>query len=103
MGDEKGLNGVVLLNTETGATEEVKLDGLFYAIGHTPNSDIFKDFVDRDEAGYIKVSHFTKTKTPGVFAAGDIADPNFRQAITAAGMGCQAAIQAQHYLEEFEA
>ncbi len=102
LGDEKGLSGVVLENIETGATEEVKLDGLFYAIGHTPNSDIFKDFVDRDEAGYIKVTQFTKTKTPGVFAAGDIADPNFRQAITAAGMGCQAAIQAQHYLEEWD-
>lgn len=97
--DNSGLTGVVLENTETGAKEEMKLDGLFYAIGHTPNSSVFQPFVDVDDHGYIKVTNYTKTKTPGVFAAGDIADPHFKQAITAAGMGCQAAIQAQHYLE----
>jgi thioredoxin reductase (NADPH) len=97
--DNSGLTGVVLENTETGAKEEMKLDGLFYAIGHTPNSSVFLPFVDIDDHGYIKVTNYTKTKTPGVFAAGDIADPHFKQAITAAGMGCQAAIQAQHYLE----
>jgi thioredoxin reductase (NADPH) len=97
--DNSGLTGVVLENTETGAKEEMKLDGLFYAIGHTPNSSVFLPYVDVDDHGYIKVTNYTKTKTPGVFAAGDIADPHFKQAITAAGMGCQAAIQAQHYLE----
>ncbi|MFY7927939.1 MAG: thioredoxin-disulfide reductase [Oligoflexus sp.] len=102
LSDATGLVGVVLQNTETGATEELKLDGLFYAIGHTPNSGVFKDFVDTDEQGYIRVTEHTKTRTPGVFAAGDISDPYFRQAITAAGMGCQAAIQAQHYLEDME-
>jgi thioredoxin reductase (NADPH) len=97
--DNSGLTGVVLENIENGAKEEMKLDGLFYAIGHTPNSSVFLPFVDVDDHGYIKVTNYTKTKTPGVFAAGDIADPHFKQAITAAGMGCQAAIQAQHYLE----
>lgn len=97
--DNSGLTGVVLENTETGAKEEMTIDGLFYAIGHTPNSSVFLPYVDVDDHGYIKVTNYTKTKTPGVFAAGDIADPHFKQAITAAGMGCQAAIQAQHYLE----
>ncbi len=97
--DASGLTGVVLENTETGAKEETKIDGLFYAIGHTPNSAVFQPYVDVDDHGYIKVNNFTKTKTAGIFAAGDIADPHFKQAITAAGMGCQAAIQAQHYLE----
>jgi len=99
LSDASGLTGVVLENTETGAKEEMKIDGLFYAIGHTPNSGVFLPFVDVDDHGYVKVTNYTKTKTPGVFAAGDIADPHFKQAITAAGMGCQAAIQAQHYLE----
>lgn len=102
LSNETGFIGAVLTNTETGATEEVMADGLFYAIGHTPNSGVFKPFVDVDANDYIVTKEFTKTKTPGVFAAGDIADPNFRQAITAAGMGCQAAIQAQHYLEGFD-
>ena len=79
--------------------EDLKIDGLFYAIGHKPNSDIFLPWVDVDDHGYIKVTDFVKTKTPGVFAAGDIADPTFKQAITAAGMGCQAAITAARYLE----
>ena len=94
-----GLTGIKVKNSETGEEEELAIDGLFYAIGHNPNSEIFKPYVDTDEHGYIVVNDFTKTKTPGVFAAGDIADPNFKQAITAAGMGCQAAIQAQHYIE----
>jgi len=95
-----GLEGVVLKNLTTGKTEDLKVDGLFMAIGHKPNSDIFKPWVDTDDHGYIRVKEFTKTKTPGVFAAGDIADPVFKQAITAAGMGCQAAIQASRYLED---
>ncbi len=102
LSDASGLTGVILENITTGAKEEMVIDGLFYAIGHTPNSEVFKEFVDTDDHGYIKVKDFTKTKTPGIFAAGDIADPFFKQAITAAGMGCQAAIQAQHYLEAFE-
>jgi thioredoxin reductase (NADPH) len=72
------------------------------AIGHKPNSDLFLPWVDVDGHGSIKTTAHTATKTPGLFAAGDIADPNFKQAITAAGMGCQAAIQAQRFLEEHE-
>lgn len=100
--NDLGYTGAVLKNTETGETETLATDGLFMAIGHTPNSEVFGNFVTRDELGYIKVDNFTETKTPGVFAAGDISDPHFRQAITAAGMGCQAAIQAQRYLESLE-
>lgn len=97
--DASGLRGIKVRNLANDKTEELAVDGLFMAIGHKPNSDIFKDFVDRDEAGYIKVSDFVRTKTPGVFAAGDISDPIFRQAITAAGMGCQAAMYAIRHLE----
>ncbi len=100
LGDKTGIIGLKLMNTETRAVEEMAIDGVFYAIGHTPNSKTFLPYVDTDENGYVKVTQFTKTKTPGVFAAGDIADPTFKQAITAAGMGCQAAIQAQHYIAD---
>ena len=102
LSDEQGLTGVRIKHAETGKVEDLDVDGLFYAIGHNPNSGLFKDYVDVDEHGYIVVTDYTKTKTPGVFAAGDIADPNFKQAITAAGMGCQAAIQAQHYVESLD-
>ncbi len=69
------------------------------AVGHKPNSEVFLPYVDVDEHGYIKTTKFTATKTPGVFAAGDIADPVFKQAVTAAGLGCQAAIQATRFIE----
>jgi thioredoxin reductase (NADPH) len=94
-----GLTGIVVENLETKQKETLEVEGFFMAIGHTPNSQIFKDYVETDAAGYIKVEN-TKTKTPGVYAAGDISDPTFRQAVTAAGMGCQAAILAIRYLEE---
>ena len=100
--DNSGLTGLVIKNLETGVTDELKVDGLFMAIGHTPNSALFLPWVDVDGQGYIKTTTHTATRTPGLFAAGDIADPNFKQAITAAGMGCQAAIQAQRFLEEHE-
>ena len=91
-----------LKNTETAEEKEMEIDGVFYAIGHDPNSKMFADFVELDDHGFIKVEDFVKTKTPGVYAAGDIADPTFKQAITAAGMGCQAAITAARYIEELE-
>lgn len=100
--DRMGLTAVVAEHMETKEKQTIELEGLFYAIGHDPNSKLFADYVECDEHGYIRVTDATKTKTPGVFAAGDIADPTFKQAITAAGMGCQAAIQAQHYIENLQ-
>ncbi len=102
LSDDKGLTGVTLKHQETGETKDLELDGMFIAIGHTPNSGIFKDQIDMDETGYINTTKFTETNVPGVFSAGDISDSEFRQAITAAGMGCQAAMQAQRFLEANE-
>ena len=98
--DNTGLTSVQLQNTENKQTQNMIIDGVFYGIGHRPNSEIFIPFVDVDDQGYILTNNHTETKTPGVYAAGDIADSIFRQAITAAGMGCQAAMQAIKYLEE---
>lgn len=98
LSNDQGLTDIQVVNTVNGKKEKIAVDGLFYAIGHKPNSEVFLPYVDVDSNGYIKVKNFTETKTPGIFAAGDISDPTFRQAVTAAGMGCQAAIQAQHYL-----
>ena len=100
--NDTGLTSLVVENTESQERQDLVVDGLFYAIGHTPNSKLFLPYVDVDEHGYIKVKNYTETKTPGVFAAGDIADPVFKQAITAAGLGCQAAIQAAKYIENLE-
>ncbi len=97
--DASGLTGLVLENQENKNKENLNVDGLFYGIGHTPNSMLVKDLVNTDEQGYIQTENFTATKTPGLFAAGDVADHTFRQAITAAGMGCQAAMQATKYIE----
>ncbi len=102
LSNDQGLTAIQIVHMETGEKEKITVDGLFYAIGHKPNSEVFLPYVEVDRNGYIKVKNFTETKTPGVFAAGDISDPTFRQAVTAAGMGCQAAIQAQHYLTTHE-
>jgi thioredoxin reductase (NADPH) len=98
--NDSGLTHAVLQHLDSGKREEVAVDGLFMAIGHRPNSTVFKDQLKTDENGYLKVHDFTATNVPGVFAAGDIADHVFRQAITAAGMGCQAGMQAIRFIEE---
>lgn len=95
-----GVTGLKLQNTVTGETTEVQTHGLFIAIGHQPNTSLFTGQLELDETGYIKVQPGTvKTGLEGVFAAGDVADPIYRQAVTAAGMGCMAALDANRYLE----
>ncbi|MCK5825089.1 MAG: thioredoxin-disulfide reductase [Ichthyobacteriaceae bacterium] len=98
---ENGVEGVRLVNKE-GEKEEIKLDGIFVAIGHHPNSDFVKGQIDMDEAGFITTSNGQKTNLPGVFAAGDVQDKVYRQGITAAGTGAMAAIDAEHYLASLE-
>ena len=96
----KTMTGVILEDTKDHSTEEFKADGLFIAIGHKPNTDLFKDQLDMDDVGYLKVKPgSTYTNIEGVFAAGDVADSKYRQAVTAAGSGCMAAIDAERWLE----
>ena len=98
---EKTVEGVRIKNRLSGDTEEIPIKGFFVAIGHTPNSDVFKDWLDMDESGYIKTIPGTaKTNIEGVFAAGDVQDKIYRQAVTAAGSGCMAALDAERYLGE---
>jgi thioredoxin reductase (NADPH) len=96
---EKNVTGVKIRNNKTGEEQEIKVGGFFVAIGHQPNSDIFKPFLDMDEAGYVKtIPGTSKTNIEGVFAAGDVQDKIYRQAVTAAGSGCMAALDAERYL-----
>lgn len=98
-GAAMGLNSIQLKNTLTGSERNLAVGGLFYAIGHTPNTEIFKEFLELDEVGYIKTKPgTTNTNIAGVFAAGDVQDRVYRQAITAAGSGCMAALEAERFL-----
>ncbi|MFN7684701.1 MAG: thioredoxin-disulfide reductase [Oligoflexia bacterium] len=97
---EKDVTGIRVKNFKTGAVSEIPLQGVFVAIGHQPNTGLFKGVLDMNEAGYLNVvPGTTKTNIPGVFAAGDVADHVYRQAVTAAGTGCMAAIDAERFLE----
>jgi thioredoxin reductase (NADPH) len=93
------VEGLKMINNATGEKSEIAITGLFIAIGHKPNTDIFKGQLDMDETGYLITSgKTTKTNLPGVFASGDVQDKEYRQAITAAGSGCMAALDAERYL-----
>lgn len=100
-GEEK-LESVELTDTQSGKASELKLDGLFMAIGHNPNTEIFEGQLDRHENKYLKVENFVKSNVPSVFIAGDCADWRYRQAVTAAGFGCMAALEAERFLAEKE-
>ena len=98
---ENVVDGLKIKSNLTNDVSELKITGLFLAIGHSPNTDIFKGIVDMDDSGYILTDKTsTKTNIPGVFAAGDVQDKDYRQAVTAAGTGCMAALDAERYLQE---
>ncbi|HTT09096.1 MAG TPA: thioredoxin-disulfide reductase [Gammaproteobacteria bacterium] len=104
LGDDRGVTGIRIRNNQTQTTRDLKLDGVFIAIGHRPNTEIFEGQLDMTN-GYIKVKSgtggfATQTSVPGVFAAGDVADPIYRQAVTSAGSGCMAALDADKFLEQ---
>ena len=97
------VKGVRAINNKTTKTHDISVTGVFIAIGHTPNSNLFKGVLNMDETGYlITKGKTTKTNLPGVFAAGDIQDKEYRQAVTAAGTGCMAALDAERYLGALE-
>ena len=97
--EPKGVNGIKIKNVKDNKTKELKVDGLFIAIGHDPATQLFKDQLEMDKEGYLTTKpDSTETNIPGVFAAGDVKDKIFRQAVTAAGMGCMAALEAEKFL-----
>ncbi|KAG7890011.1 hypothetical protein KL925_002990 [Ogataea polymorpha] len=103
LGDGKLLNGLKIKNVKTNEESTLAVNGLFYAIGHTPATKIFENQIETDETGYIKTKPGTaQTSIPGVFAAGDVQDKVYRQAITSAGTGCMAALEAEHFLSALE-
>ena len=101
LGDDFGVTGAALVNNKTGEESDIKIHGFFLAIGHHPNSEVFKEFIETNNEGYIITEGKSqKTNVPGVFAAGDVQDPTYRQAIAAAGSGCRAAMDAEKFLQE---
>jgi thioredoxin reductase (NADPH) len=101
-GDDGKVDRVILIDPRDGSESEMACDGIFIAIGHDPNTDLFKGKIDMDDSGYIIVHEGSRTSVDGVFACGDAMDKRYRQAITAAGTGCMAAIDAERWLEEQE-
>jgi len=101
LGDQK-LESITIRNSKTEEESEIKLDGLFVAIGHDPSSQIFKGLIDLDSKGYIIPKENSKTNIPGVFVSGDVHDHTYKQAVTAAGYGCMAAMSALNYLAELK-
>jgi thioredoxin reductase (NADPH) len=103
LGNGKNVTAIRVLNNQTGEESDIPVEGFFVAIGHKPNTDIFKGWLDMDETGYLKtIAGTTKTNIEGVFASGDVQDHYYRQAITAAGSGCMAALDAERYLASKE-
>ena len=100
LSNEKGIVGAILQDSRDGTEEEISCTGAFIAIGHKPITQFLENQIETDESGYIIPSIHTMTNVPGVFAAGDVVDTRYRQAITAAGMGCQAAIDAEKWIED---
>ncbi len=101
VGDAKGVNGAIITNHKTGVDRKIDVHGFFVAIGHTPNTQIFKDWITMDDQGYIQaIPGTSKTNVKGVFAVGDAQDKVYRQAVTAAGSGCMGALDAERYLAE---
>ena len=101
LGDEFGVTGAALVNNKTGEESSINIHGFFLAIGHHPNSEVFKPYIETNAEGYIITDGKSqKTSVPGVFAAGDVQDPTYRQAIAAAGSGCRAAMDAEKFLQE---
>jgi len=107
LGDDSGVTGARLKQTQNNSTQEIQVDGVFIAIGHDPNTKIFQNQLKMDDSGYLEVNsgikgNQTQTSIPGVFAAGDVSDPIYRQAITSAGSGCMAALDAEKFLDTLE-
>jgi len=101
VGDGKRMSGAVVRDVRDGKTKTLDAQGMFVAIGHKPNTELFVDQLDLDPKGYLRTQPgTTRTSVPGVFAAGDVQDPHYRQAITAAASGCQAAIDAERFLAQ---